>query len=302
MRNAKELLNDMTELTSVEWNTKLAEEYCMNFDTFSRFVSTYEYIQVSEDNIHHKMKPLKEIDPNKPEQTLMENISGDSDEDCLQISTSMRDLGNVEFEAGDIMDQMIFCGFMFSESLVTSSLFKNCIFNNCISNNSDFTSSRIIQSKFIDCDFSDSNFDGTVFVKCVFFDCNLKNLRLSNVDFYDCLIYNCDLYDSDLDYSSFTTTLIHNCNFNNSHLRNSSWISTSVSYCNFVNTNMRDSSLYDCNLISVDYNKSHLDGVFMASSMATNVEADMMYANIFGLGDSEEYDEDFFESEDDDDE
>ena len=303
MRNSKELLNDMGELTSIEWNTKLAEEYCLSFEVFHRYVSNYEYVQISEDNIHHKMKPLKEIDPNMSEKTVMDNFSGESDE-CLSISTSMRDLGQIEFEAGDIIDNIIYCGFLFNDSFMASSLYKNSIFNNCVSVNTDFSNSKIIQSKFIDCDFSDSTFDGATFIKCIFFDCNFKNARMSNVSFYDCLIYNCDFYESDFDYSDLSTSLIHNCNICNAHMRNVTLTSCSFSYCDFSNTNLRDSSIFDCNLISVDFSKSLLDGMFMAGSLATNVEVDEMYSNLFGIDsddeelidfnddDEEEYDED----------
>lgn len=300
MRNSDQLIHDMSDMSPIEWNNELAKEYGLTFDEFLKLVSNYEYVTVSEDNIHHKMKKLTEIDSEK---VNAENSKSETEE-VLVINSSFRNIGNIEFDPGDILDQMIFCGFTFNESTVSSVMFKNSILNNCISTDSDFSNARFIQCKLIDCDLSRSDLSGVVFTKTAFYDCNFKNARLSNSSFYDCIFYNCQFYDSDCDYLQINSSLIHNCIFDNSSMRAISSIASSISNTSFTNTNLRDSSLFDTNLITVDFKKSLLDNVFLSGTVSSDVDIDVIYADIFGINlKSNDDDEDSldYEEEDDDD-
>ena len=297
MRNSDQLIHDMSELTPIEWNNELAKEYNLPFDDFLKIVSSYEYVAVSEDNIHHKMKKLTNIDSEKIE------TNNEDNGEKLIINSSFRDIGDIEFDSGDIIDQMIFCGFTFNESTIAYVLFKNTILNNCISTESDFSNVRFIQCKLIDCDFSKSNMSGAIFTKTAFYDCNFKNARLSNSSFYDCIFYNCQFYDADCDYILINSSLIHNCFFDNSSMRGSSFIASSVSNTSFVNTNLRDSSLFDTNLITINFKKSLLDDVFLSGVISSDVDIDVIYAEIFGININNDDDDplEFENIEDDDD-
>ena len=269
MRNPEELLSDLSELTSMEWNSVLAEEYKMELNDFIRVVSNYNYQIASEDNIHHKMKPVFSL-----KDKIVETPS-------LTVSSYIRDLGDVEFNPGECFDNIIFCGFIFNKANAIANLVKNCVYYNCISTNSVFGSSQYVQDKFIDCDFSETDFSECIVTKCVFYDCSFRKARFISSNFYDCVFYNCDFNESDMDASLINSSFIHNCSFNQASIKSNSYTSNSISYCSYSNSSLRDTSFYDCNLININFISSNLDGVVLIGTESNNALIDEMYSDIF---------------------
>lgn len=290
MRTNSELIEDLANLSSSEWNERLAEEYKLPLDKFSELTSTYNYRVTSEDNIHHKIKSVFDM------ASEVENS-----EDKIEVNSFMRDIGSVEFDAGDSFDSLIFCGFVFNDSYSMNSLIKSCNYYNCVSQGSNFSSSRYIQTVFIDCDFKESEFSETIFTKCSFYDCNFRKARFISTDFYDCVFYNCEFGEIDADASQFNSNFIHNCVFTNSSMKVVRFTSCSISFCDFSNSLMRDSSLYDCNLIEIDFRSTNMADVQVVGTQSNNVMIDVMYSELFGIGVNEEDDEDYYEEDGDDD-
>lgn len=299
MRNAEEIIKDLGELSPIEWNSALAKEYDLSEEEFIKIVSAYNYTVLSEDNIHHKMKPVYAIISEKLTNKPIEDNK--SIKDIIKISSVVRDVGGILFELGDVLDQMIFCGFVMRESQMSALIIKNCIFNNCTMVGTNFQSTRFIQCKFIDCDFSGADFSSSLFIKCQFFENNFRNATCNDLKIYDGAFYNCELFESDFDGSSVVNTLIHGTSFVNGSFKNIDFLSTVITYCDFKNSSLKNSSFLDCNLISIDLRDSTLNGLALVGTYKSALLVDAMYSDLFeGSSDDSENSDSSFDDGDED--
>lgn len=299
MRDSTELAEDLSNLSSMDWNIKLAKEYGMTHDQFISTVNSYAYISTSEDAIHSKMKPLHLVKPNEPKRSDSDSIINisvvDDMDNSVKISSIVRNLGSLLIDPGGIIIQKIMCGFICEDSLLSNTLIKSSVFNNCIFTNSDFACSKIIQTKFIDCDFTNTDFRGAVVSKSQFYECVFNESQLAQIIMSDVILYKCQIQHTDSDDTTFITCTMHDCDFSNTHLKRSKILGSVLSYSIFNNTILNEMELYDTNLISIDLSKSEMRGITLCDCSSTSLKIDSIYAEQFGFVKTDSEDEESFE-------
>lgn len=289
MRTSDELLTDLSTMDSMQWNTALALEYGMDYNSFMLKMNTYMYIATSEDAIHHRLTLIYD-DPSE---------NGIENETILVPDITTRKINDLVMYEGEVIDNVIFSDFSCENSsligvLITGSLFRNCIFTGSILQNM-----RIINSKFIDCDFSKCDLSGTVIAKSQFYECVFNNSKMGQMTLSDVIIHTSQFINVDMDDSHIITTNMHDCNMDNSSLKRLHLLGGILSYITFNNSNLTDSSLIDMNLIYINAATATMEDIVVCSTMSTSIIINEMYVELFNsFQDEDEIEDNLYNSDD----
>ena len=283
MRTSEQLLNDLFELSPIQWNLELSKEYNMEYGSFIQYINTYEYKESSEDSIHHRISHIYD-QPISP-------LGREPSDESPKVDITIRELSPLAVVNGQMFNQIIMCGFDAKNSDILGALIKGCVFRNCIFTGSFFTSSNIIFSKFIDCDFSNCDMSNVTIAKSQFYECVFSGAKLCQAILSDAILYKCQMFGCDLDDTHIITSSLHDCEIDNASLKRIQLLGGIVSYTSFENSNLIDANLFDMSVISIDLTLATLDGVILCDVMSTSLKIDPMYAHIFGLG-TDEYADD----------
>lgn len=274
MRNEDEIISDLFELSSFQWNSKLAEEFNFDLPAMITAVNDYSYTVPSEDSIHNSGRLTRQRE-------LVNTISSESftndsntkdlitniDAICGAIATTRRSISNVSIDYGYFFRNYVFFGICFNDMDMPGIIFDGCVFSNCIFDECLFSGATFTGCRFLECEYDECDFAGSDFNKCALFGVNFINCAIEDATYADCVQHNVSYTGSELDNLKVISGSMHRVDIDTSSLKRASICCVIFSVSKIMNSNLRNIRLTNNKFIGCGFNMLHVDaGIQSANS------------------------------------
>jgi fluoroquinolone resistance protein len=266
MRDAQELFEDLVNLTSDDWNAKVAAELGMSVELLKIAVITKENLSNSEDRLHLDIKSndVTELFESQKGEDVEANNSPIED-DRLYTSRSlnkyvMRINDYAPYANSIACTGKIIVGLDFRDADLADSYFCECVFFNC-----DFTGTQLSTVAFSGCAFNDctlvgADFSGSVVTRCRFMESNLDNTLFEYAVITDSVMLACQLMLSNFFQAKILNSGFNDCTGNGISFKDVAFISTAFTLCVFPDSNFKRTSLIDVILVQTDFRGCSFEG------------------------------------------